>query len=264
MTASIKDNKGTITSTTRDTACLIAKVLEGDRSNIALYSSSKMGDNKCNGRRSPRSSVSFGQVQVRQYVRVLGDHPACCDCLPLGLSWERSGDDTVFDVEEYHKVKASPEDCTRGQEQERKYEKRIILSQSAGANFCETIKNCANSQEIGCLNKDAEPQPLVSHYGANCQERAVCENKQEPFFRVRSSLSEEDTCARARRLTFEERKQLLMQQGEALDSSTHSAIQRAGNRQRRRNAMQAAITAAAKQQERETTAICKEPTKTRG
>ena len=48
---------------------------------------------------SPKRSVSFSSVEVREYAVTVGDHPFCFDGLPLTLDWEHTPDATVYDIE---------------------------------------------------------------------------------------------------------------------------------------------------------------------
>jgi hypothetical protein len=36
----------------------------------------------------PAVSVSFGMVEVREYERILGDHPSCSEGLAIGIDWQ--------------------------------------------------------------------------------------------------------------------------------------------------------------------------------
>jgi hypothetical protein len=178
------------------------------------------------------SVVSFGQVQVRQHIRVLGDHPACRDSLPLGLSWERSGEDTIFrNVEAYQTMKM-------------KIDTPVVVPQ------------CPEQCHVHSCSSD------ICKEGADVHHE---QHKQQATATATATLPEAHTSAsqfaRAKRLSFEERRELLMHgEGEAvtgvtpLDSSsstTHSTIRRADSHRRRRAAMRAAIYAATSKQEQQ-------------
>lgn len=47
---------------------------------------------------SPRRTVSFKNVEVREYSITVGDHPLCYDGLPLTLDWEHSETVEIRDV----------------------------------------------------------------------------------------------------------------------------------------------------------------------
>lgn len=51
-------------------------------------------------------AVSFSCVHVREYSRILGDHPCCSAGPPLGLGWDVESK-TSFDFEDYEKFRAT-------------------------------------------------------------------------------------------------------------------------------------------------------------
>jgi len=68
----------------------------GRRRDSASERESENGsDNARDGERPRRrSSVSFGEVRVREHEVVLGDHP-CCKSFPVTLGWNHSSEDLV-------------------------------------------------------------------------------------------------------------------------------------------------------------------------
>ena len=59
-------------------------------------------------RNSPNKSVSFGVVQVREYERVVGDHPGVSDSGPaLSLGWRYEENEVEVSVDSYERIHGS-------------------------------------------------------------------------------------------------------------------------------------------------------------
>ena len=52
-----------------------------------------------------RKTVSFGQVDIREHARILGDHPCCPDGLALAIDWKHAEHITSMKVDSYEHKK---------------------------------------------------------------------------------------------------------------------------------------------------------------
>jgi hypothetical protein len=57
--------------------------------------------------------VRFDNARIREHGVTLGDHPMCCDPLPLTLDWCHS-DEIVYDINDYEKMRHFKEQGRRG------------------------------------------------------------------------------------------------------------------------------------------------------
>jgi hypothetical protein len=73
------------------------------RSFISLQSSKTASSGSDSDDVERRPSVSFGSIHIREYGRLLIDHPECQDGLALGLDWKHSQKDKVIGVDQYEK-----------------------------------------------------------------------------------------------------------------------------------------------------------------
>lgn len=74
--------------------------------------------------------VRFKAALVREHNVTVGDHPACCDCLPMSLDWEH-GDDIEYDINDYETMRTSSGRVERGQLEKLNYwERHEILQKS--------------------------------------------------------------------------------------------------------------------------------------
>lgn len=48
-----------------------------------------------------KKSVSFKNLEIREYRRVLGDNPSCSAGPPMSIGWEHSLDDVIIAIDEY-------------------------------------------------------------------------------------------------------------------------------------------------------------------
>jgi hypothetical protein len=77
---------------------------------------------------SRRSSISFGSIVVREFNRIIGDHPDVSSGPPLSIGWEYSQNEPV-PVDEYEKNK----DSSHGPpERTTKFERILLLHQDYG------------------------------------------------------------------------------------------------------------------------------------
>lgn len=83
------------------------------------------------GERGHRRHVTFSSVQVREYSRILGDHPCCPSGPPLSLGWELEREDS-FRLEEYEKerepARRSKEDFRLGCQDRREILESLVIS----------------------------------------------------------------------------------------------------------------------------------------
>eukprot|EP00581_Thalassiosira_minuscula_P011937 CAMPEP_0183729222 /NCGR_PEP_ID=MMETSP0737-20130205/29969_1 /TAXON_ID=385413 /ORGANISM="Thalassiosira miniscula, Strain CCMP1093" /LENGTH=317 /DNA_ID=CAMNT_0025961369 /DNA_START=529 /DNA_END=1482 /DNA_ORIENTATION=- len=77
--------------------------------NRSLHESLHRGQ-RCSPRRPGMGgrSVSFANVNIREYQRVLGDNPSVTSGPPLSIGWGHTVEPIVMDVEEYEKGKGFP------------------------------------------------------------------------------------------------------------------------------------------------------------
>lgn len=74
--------------------------------------------------------VRFRAAHIRDYSVTIGDHPACCDCLPLSLDWNH-GEEQTYDIDTYENMRETSGRSTRGHMERLGYwEKRRILEDS--------------------------------------------------------------------------------------------------------------------------------------
>lgn len=92
------------------------------------------------GQRGHRRHVTFSNVQVREYSRILGDHPCCPSGLPLSLGWELEREDS-FRLEEYEKkrepTRRSKEDFRLGYQDRREILESLVISPQSSDSECE-------------------------------------------------------------------------------------------------------------------------------
>ena len=81
--------------------------------------------------RGHRRQVTFTSVQVREYPRILGDHPCCASGPPLALGWEVERQDT-FQLEVFEKerepARRSKEEMRLGCEDRREILSSLVVS----------------------------------------------------------------------------------------------------------------------------------------
>jgi hypothetical protein len=78
---------------------------------------------------SHRSSISFGPIEVREFARIVGDHPDVSSGPPMALGWEYIQDDPIT-VDEYEKKNKGR---SRGPiERTTKFERILILHHEFG------------------------------------------------------------------------------------------------------------------------------------
>jgi hypothetical protein len=53
-----------------------------------------------------KKKVSFSKVEIREHVRIVGDHPACRDGLSLSIGWKHSVLVTVMDVDLFESLQS--------------------------------------------------------------------------------------------------------------------------------------------------------------
>jgi len=57
--------------------------------------------------------VRFSAAKIREHSVIVGDHPACCDLLPLSLDWAY-GEEKVYDIDDYEVMRESSGRTARG------------------------------------------------------------------------------------------------------------------------------------------------------
>jgi hypothetical protein len=75
--------------------------------------------------------VRFDNARVRVHGMTLGDHPVCCDPLPLTLDWCHS-DEIVYDINDYESMRKFNGRGERGNVPRLSYWKRRNILQEAG------------------------------------------------------------------------------------------------------------------------------------
>lgn len=82
-------------------------------------------------KRGHRRTVTFSSVQIREYSRILGDHPCCPSGPPLALGWETERENS-FRLEEYEQqrdpFRRSKEDFRLGCQDRREILESLIVS----------------------------------------------------------------------------------------------------------------------------------------
>lgn len=53
-----------------------------------------------------KKKVSFSKVEIREHVRIIGDHPACSDGLSLSIGWSHSRLVNKMDVDLFERMQA--------------------------------------------------------------------------------------------------------------------------------------------------------------
>lgn len=66
---------------------------DGDHTVVDLITNSGSHDSQT--RTSTKKKVSFGELHIREYAVILGDHPCCTVGLPLTLGWGVQGEASV-------------------------------------------------------------------------------------------------------------------------------------------------------------------------
>jgi hypothetical protein len=82
-------------------------------------------------KRGHSRTVTFSSVEIREYSRILGDHPCCPSGPPLALGWETERENS-FRLEEYERkrdpVRRSKEDFRLGCQDRREILESLIIS----------------------------------------------------------------------------------------------------------------------------------------
>lgn len=84
------------------------------------------GEDKVEDRR-----VRFDNARVRLHAMTLGDHPMCCDSLPLSLDWVHS-EEIVYDIDDYEAMRRFSGRRERGSIPRLSYWQRKSILQEAG------------------------------------------------------------------------------------------------------------------------------------
>ena len=96
-----------------------------------------------------RQHVTFSNVQIREYSRILGDHPCCPSGLPLALGWDTEREDS-FRLEEYekkrHPTRRSKEDLRLGCQDRREILESLIVSPTSSDSEGESSGCCMYSK----------------------------------------------------------------------------------------------------------------------
>lgn len=89
--------------------------------------------------------VRFSAAKIREHSVTLGDHPACCDLLPLSLDWTY-GAEKVYDIDDYEAMRRSSRRRRRGR-----------LSKLGIAERRRILENCALKTQIPSEEDPEEP-----------------------------------------------------------------------------------------------------------
>lgn len=65
-----------------------------------------MGQRNREGRNKLSRSVSFADVNIREYERILGDNPSCTSGPPISLGWGYSPEPIKLSVDDFERGKA--------------------------------------------------------------------------------------------------------------------------------------------------------------
>jgi hypothetical protein len=112
---------------------------------------------------SRRSSVSFGSIEVREFDRIVGDHPDVSNGPPLSIGWEFVQDEAVT-VDEYEEAK--PPKSNKREENflvRTKFERICILHQDYGYSI----------QELRAAEKEAKRVHKQREYSKEKHGRTV-------------------------------------------------------------------------------------------
>eukprot|EP00980_Cylindrotheca_fusiformis_P015801 scaffold4617_cov106-Cylindrotheca_fusiformis.AAC.2 len=106
-----------------------------------------------------RGRVRFNNARVRIHGVTLGDHPMCCDPLPLSLDWCHS-DEIVYDINEYEALRNSQ--CSRGERartvQRLTYRQRKRMLQEGGVcHLSCQFREYDDDADLKCDVNDQDP-----------------------------------------------------------------------------------------------------------
>jgi hypothetical protein len=82
--------------------------------------------------RNLHKCVSFSCIEIREYGRVLTDHPGCQDGLAIGIDWKHTRKSTIISVDVFEKRKCSEERGTRAIEKLSTLKKKDLLVRVGG------------------------------------------------------------------------------------------------------------------------------------
>jgi hypothetical protein len=107
------------------------------------------------GRQDGKLSVSFGSVEVREYGRLLVEHPHCPDGLALGLDWKHSRRNQVMHVDLYERIRRSQgRKTSKALEKLCTFDRKVLLMKVGGYNenmlwkvFQKHMEACSNAGE---------------------------------------------------------------------------------------------------------------------
>lgn len=84
--------------------------------------------------------VSFASVQIREYSRILGDHPCCPSGPPLALGWELEREDSIS-LDEYERtrdpLRRSKEEFRLGCTDRREILENLVVSPTSSDSECD-------------------------------------------------------------------------------------------------------------------------------
>lgn len=84
------------------------------------------------GRRDEKPTVSFGSVEVREYGRLLVEHPRCTDGLALGLDWKHSRQSQIMHIDLYEQIRRSQGRSERPLQKLSTYDRKVLLMKVGG------------------------------------------------------------------------------------------------------------------------------------
>jgi hypothetical protein len=75
--------------------------------------------------------VDFGNVQIREYTQVIGDHPSCSSGCPLSLGWDyiQTEPESLQDYEQHKKEQQQQQQQDQQQQQEQQQDRKKRLDE---------------------------------------------------------------------------------------------------------------------------------------
>jgi hypothetical protein len=113
--------------------------------------------------------VQFDKVSVREYIRCVGDHPACWDQYPLCIDWAH-GEESFYEIDDYEAQKTRKRSRTRGRVRRPYLAKRV--DEYTRKKLLETEYSVDPDLQDGCeigveCQLEIEPELAEDRWGCN-------------------------------------------------------------------------------------------------